>query len=167
MGSVETVTPTALVTTIFERLNDRDAESLVREFAADGIIEDWPIVGRLEGQEAVKDHFAALFAAMPDAHIEIERMAADGETVFVHWHLTGTFSGSSFQGIEATGHSIDIRGNDCFTIRAERVVANFIAYDGMTFAVQAGILPPHGSRLDQVMTAATNLMTRARKRVRR
>ncbi|MFZ0383736.1 MAG: ester cyclase [Solirubrobacteraceae bacterium] len=94
-------------------------------------------------------------------------VAADGETVFVHWHLTGTFSGSPFQGVEATGHSIDIRGNDCFTIRAGKVAANFIAYDGMTFAVQAGVLPPHGSRLDQIMTAATNLITRARKHIPR
>jgi hypothetical protein len=32
------------VNTIFERLNDRDAQSLVWEFAAEGIIEDWPII---------------------------------------------------------------------------------------------------------------------------
>jgi hypothetical protein len=44
--------------------------------------------------------------------------------------------------IEAIGRSIDLRGTDCFTIRNEKVVANFVAYDGMTFAVQAGILPP-------------------------
>lgn len=37
----------------------------------------------LEGQQAVKDHFAALFAAMLDTHIEIERIAADREGVFV------------------------------------------------------------------------------------
>lgn len=94
-------------------------------------------------------------------------MAADGETVFVHWHKTGTFTGAPFQGIGPTGRSIDIRGNDCVTIREGKVVANFIAYDGMTFAVQAGILRPHGSRMDQVVTLAANVMTRARKRARR
>jgi steroid delta-isomerase-like uncharacterized protein len=166
MSTIETVTPTALVTSIFGRLNERDADSL-QQFGADGLVEDWPIVGRLEGQQAVRDHFAAIFAAMPDFHIEIDRMAADGETVFVHWHATGTFTGAPFQGIEATGRSIDIRGTDCFTIRDGKVVANFIAYDGMTFAVQAGVLPPHGSPMDHVMTVAANLMTRARKRLQR
>lgn len=166
MSSVETVTPIALVRSIFERLNDRDVDSL-SQFNADGIVEDWPVVGRLEGQQAVRNHFAAMFAAMPDFHSEIERMAADGETVFVHWHVTGAFTGAPFQGIEATGRSIDIRGTDCFTIRDGKVVANFIAYDGMTFAVQAGVLPPHGSRMDHVVTVAANLMTRARKRLRR
>jgi steroid delta-isomerase-like uncharacterized protein len=166
MSSVETGTPTALVQSIFERLNDRDAGSLL-QFMADGVVEDWPVVGRLEGQQAVRDHFAAMFAAIPDLHIEIERMAANGETVFVHWHMTGTFTGAPFQGIEATGRAIDIRGNDCFTIRGGKVVANFIAYDGMTFAVQAGVLPVHGSPMDHVMTVAANLMTRARKRLQR
>lgn len=166
MSSVETITPSALVETIFERLNDRDAESL-REFAADDIVEVWPVVGRLEGQEAVKSHFAGIFAGLPDFHIEIERMAADGETVFAHWHMTGTFSGAPFLGIEPTGRVIDIRGTDCFTIRAGKVVANFIAYDGMTFAAQAGVLPEHGSRMDHAMTVAANWMTRARKKLRR
>lgn len=108
-----------------------------------------------------------MFASIPDLRIELERMAADGETVFVHWHMTGTFSGASLRGLEATGRSIEIRGNDCFMIRDRKVAANFIAYDGMTFAVQAGILPVPGSRMDRVVTFATNLTTRARKRLGR
>jgi len=133
-------------------------------FWSDDVAEVWPVVGRLEGKEAVRDYFVAIFAAVPDFHIDVERMAAEGETVFVHWHMTGTFTGASFLGIEATGRSIDLRGNDCFTIRDEKVAAAFIAYDGMAFAVQAGLLPPHGSRMDHAMTVAFNWMTRARKR---
>jgi steroid delta-isomerase-like uncharacterized protein len=167
MSSVENVTPRVVVRAIFERLNDRDADSLISQFAADDIVEDWPVVGHLEGKQAVRDYFAAMFASIPDLRIEVERMAADGETVFVHWHMTGTFSGASFQGLEPTGRSIDIRGNDCFTIRDGKVAANFIGYDGMTFGVQAGILPRPGSRMDQVVTFATNLMIRTRKRLGR
>jgi hypothetical protein len=33
----------------------------------------------------------------------------------------------------------------------------------MAFAVQAGILPAHGSLMDHAMTVAANWMTRARK----
>jgi steroid delta-isomerase-like uncharacterized protein len=166
MGSVESATPTAVARTIFERLNDRDA-SVLSPFASDDVVEVWPVVGRLDGKEAVRDHFAAIFAAVPDCHIDVERMAAEGETVFVHWHMTGTFTGTPFLGIEATGRSIDLRGTDCFTIRDEKVVANFVAYDGLAFAVQAGILPPRGSGMDHAMTVAVNWMTRARKRLRR
>jgi len=165
MSSVESVTPTAVVQKIFERLNNRDADALL-PFGSDDVVEVWPVVGRLEGKEAVRDYFAAMFAAMPDFHTEMERMAADGETVFVLWHVTGTFTGAPFLGIDATGRSIDLRGTDCFTIRDGKVVANFVAYDAMAFAVQVGILPPRGSRMDHAMTVAVNWMTRARKRLR-
>jgi steroid delta-isomerase-like uncharacterized protein len=164
VSSVETTTPTEIVKSIFERLDKRDSEVL-SDFGAEDVVEMWPIVGRLQGLKAVGSHFAAIFAAVPDFHIEIERMAADRETVFAHWHATGTFNGEPFLGIEATGRPIDIRGTDCFTIRDGKVVANFIAYDGMTFAVQAGVLPPHGSPLDHAMAVALNLVTRGRKLV--
>ena len=166
MSLDETVTPTELVQSIFERLNDRDADSM-SPFCAEDVVEVWPIVGRLEGPAAVRDHFAAIFAAMPDFHIHVERIAGEAETVFVHWHLTGSFTGAAFLGIEPTDRPIDLWGTDCFTIRDGKVVANFIAYDGMTFAVQAGVLPAHGSRTDHAMTVAANLMTWARKKLHR
>jgi steroid delta-isomerase-like uncharacterized protein len=158
MSSVEMVTPAALVHSLLERLNDRDADSL-GVFYAEEVVETWPVIGRLEGWKAVHDQFAGFFAAMPDFHVEVERMAADGETVFAHWHLTGTLTGAPFLGIEATGRAIDLRGTDCFTVRDGKVVAGFVAYDGITFAVQAGILPAHGSPLGRAMTVVTNVMT--------
>lgn len=165
MSAIEAVTPTSLVRGIFDILNDHDLPSL-SAVAADDIVETWPVVGRLEGQ-AVAAHFAAIFAAFPDLRIEIERMAADGETVFVHWHMTGAFTGTPLLGFEATGRHINVRGTDCFTIRDGRVVGNFVAYDGMTFAAQMGILPAHGSRMDRAMTAAANWITRIRRTLQR
>jgi steroid delta-isomerase-like uncharacterized protein len=162
MGSVDAVTPTALVHSLLERLDDRNADSLV-VFYAEDVAETWPVVGRLEGRKAVQDQFAQFFAAMPDFHVTVERMAADGEAVFAHWRLTGTLTGAPFMGIDATGRAIDLRGTDCFTVRGGEVVAGFAAYDGLTFAVQAGILPTYGSPLGRAMTTTTNLMTCARK----
>ena len=131
MAATETG-PRELIHTLFERLNDRDANALL-PFYVEDVVEDWPIVGRLEGSTAVRDHFAATFAAMPDFHIDIERMAADGESVFVHWHVTGMFTGAPFNGIVATGRPIDLRGTDCFTVRNGKIVGAFVAYDGMSF----------------------------------
>jgi hypothetical protein len=79
--------------------------------------------------------------------------------VFAHWHLTGTLTGAPFLGIEATGRAVDLRGTDCFTVRDGKVAAGFVAYDGITFAVQAGILPALDSPLGRAMTVATNVMT--------
>jgi steroid delta-isomerase-like uncharacterized protein len=166
MAAPETTAPRELIHTVFERVDNRDANGLL-PFLVDDVVEEWPMVGRLEGSAAVRDHFAAIFASMPDFHIDIERMAADGESVFVHWHVIGTFTGAPFNGIVATGRPIDLRGTDCFTVRNGKIVTNFIAYDGMRFAVQAGILPAPGTRTDGAMTAAINVITRARRQLRR
>ncbi len=162
MSSVETTTPAALIQTVYERLNAHDVSSLAA-FEAEDVDQTWPVIGRLEGLKAVQDHFAGIFAAMPDFHIDINRMATDGEIVFVHWQMTGTFTGSPFLGIEATGRPIDLRGNNWYAIRDGKIVAAFVAYDGMAFAVQAGILPAHGSRMDHAITVGANGMTRVKK----
>ncbi len=150
-----------LISIVFERLNQHDIGAL-DPLIADDVSEDWPIVGRLEGRAAVVAHFRALFAALPDLRIEILRVASEGDTVFVHWHATGTFSGQAFAGIRATGRAIDFRGTDCFTIHDGKVAGNFVAFDGMAFATQAGVLPRHGSAADRMMASAINTVTRMR-----
>lgn len=165
MSSHESTSPRAVVAAIFERINAHDLEGL-RPFAAEDIREDWPIVGHLEGVSAVGEHFRKLFDAFPDLHMEVLHTAAEGKHVFVHWRATGTFSRGEFNGIRATGRRVDFRGTDCFTIRDGKVVENFVAYDGMSFAVQAGVLPRHGTLADRVMTRAINVATRARAQLR-
>lgn len=162
----ESLSPSEVIQTTFERLNAHDPDGVVERDAED-VIEDWAVVGRLEGRTAVRDHFASVFAAVPDIHIDIERMVAEGDAVFVHWHLTGTFTGAAFNGIAATGRGIDIRGNDYFTVRDGKIVSGFIAYDGMDYAIQAGLLPPAGTAADRVMKAGANAATAVRRRLRR
>lgn len=166
MSSVETTTPIAVAQSISKRLDEHDLD-FTHEFLTVDVVETWPVVGRLEGTAAMRNHFAMIFGALPDFHIGIERMAADGDTVLVHWHATGAFTGTPFLGFESTGRSIDIRGTDCFTIPSGKAVTNFVAFDGMDFAVQAGVLPLHGSPMDHAMTFTLNLVTRGRKLVGR
>lgn len=157
--------PAEVIETVFERLNDRDVNTLLPLGSKDEVV-DWPIVGRVEGQAANLEYWASVFAALPDFHIEVERMATDDEAVFVHWHMTGTFNGEPFQGIAATGRAIDLRGTDYFTVRGGKIATVFVAYDAMGFAIQAGILPARGTLADRVMTAALNTITAVRRRLR-
>ena len=166
MSSVESVTPTAVVRRIFERLNDRDADAMSL-FWSDDVAEVWPVVGRLDGKGAVRDYFVAIFAAMPDFHIDVERMAAADETVFVHWHMTGTFTRRAAPR-HRCDRPFDRSPRDRLLHhpgREDRGGLN--RFDGMAFPIQAGLLPPHGSRMDHAMTLAVNWMTRARKRLGR
>jgi steroid delta-isomerase-like uncharacterized protein len=162
----KSLSPSEVIRTAVERVNAHDANGIAQCDAED-VVQDWPFVGRLDGRTAVRDHFASLFAAVPDLHLDIEQMVAEGDAVFMHWHATGTFTGAAFNGIAATGRRIDIRGNDYFTVREGEIASAFIAYDGMDYAIQAGVLPARGTAPDRVMTVAVNTVTAIRQRLRR
>ncbi|MBK6534804.1 MAG: nuclear transport factor 2 family protein [Deltaproteobacteria bacterium] len=112
----KTRTPVEMLREVFtDQLNRRDAEALVQYWAED-IVEEFP-TGTIRGRSAVRKYFADLFAAIPDFHIEALHIAGDGDTAFVRWHLTGTFSGAPWMGLEPTGSPLELNGIDCFTFR--------------------------------------------------
>jgi len=120
--------------------------------------------------EEVVAWFRALFDAVPDLHMEVEDVAIagqpGGERATVRWHLTGTFSGARYMGIEPTGRRIDLHGMDLIDIENGRVAGNNIYYDQLAFARQIGMIPPEGSLGDRLMTGAFNLVTKGRAKVR-
>jgi steroid delta-isomerase-like uncharacterized protein len=148
---------------IFETmLNRRDAEAL-RPIWADDLVEEMP-TGTYHGPDEMVRYFAEVFAALPDFHIEPQRIAAEGETVFVKWRLTGTFNGAPWLGIEPTGERIELDGIDCFAFRDGKVVHNTVAFDQMSFGRQIGMLPAQDSLGERAMRAAFNARTRLKQR---
>ncbi|HWH20307.1 MAG TPA: nuclear transport factor 2 family protein [Solirubrobacterales bacterium] len=160
------VPPTTLVRTLFDHLNGGDLDAM-RPHAAEDEFQDLPMVGHIEGRDAVFEHFEAVLAALPDIHFDLDRIVGEGETVYVTWRLTGTFTGAPFYGVAATGRRIDIRGMDRFTIRDGKVASVFAGYDSMDFAIQAGLLPPIDSPAQRAMVHAINALTAIRRRLRR
>jgi steroid delta-isomerase-like uncharacterized protein len=124
----------------------------------------------MNGREEVVSWFRAIFAAVPDLHMEVEDVAiageSGGERVTVRWRMTGTFSGATYLGIEPTGRSLDLRGMDLIDVEDGKVAGNNIYYDQLTFARQIGMLPPEDSFADRMMTRAFNLATKGRTKLR-
>jgi steroid delta-isomerase-like uncharacterized protein len=165
-ATTETRTPVEIITEVFtEVMNRRDADALL-EYWAEDIVEEMP-TGTLRGRAAVRDHFAGVFAALPDFKIETEHIFGEGEQVFVQWTITGTFSGEKWMGIEPTGTAIEINGMDCFTMRDGVAIHNAVRFDTADFARQLGMLPAQQSTADRGMTAAFNVWTKLKRRVRR
>jgi predicted ester cyclase len=165
-AATETRSPAEIVREVFEEvLNRRDADALASYWHED-IVEEFP-VGTFRGRDQVRAYFAETFAAIPDIRIEAQRIAGEGETVFVKWRATGTFDGGPWMGIEPTGDRIELDGMDCFTIRDGLVVHNHVIYDAAGFGRQIGMLPQQDSAADRAMTKAFNARVRLRKRLRR
>jgi predicted ester cyclase len=158
----------ATVRSLFARFNDRAA------FFADpeGTWIDRPhyrvFAQNLEmhSREEVVAWFRGFFDAVPDLHMDVEDVAVAGdpgsERVTVRWHITGTFSGAPYLGIEPTGRPIDLRGMDLIDVKEGRIAGNNVYYDQLAFARQIGMLPAEGSLGDRAMTAAFNGLTKGR-----
>ena len=101
----------------------------------------------------------------PDFAMTVDRVVADDGSAVVQWHATGTFTGSDFLGIRATGRSVDLRGVDVLEVADGLVQHNTIYYDGATFARQIGLLPGQGTRGDRSMITAFNAATTVRRRM--
>jgi steroid delta-isomerase-like uncharacterized protein len=144
----------------------RDSEAQRRFYADDARVE---ILGTLEGagKAEVVAFFDMLTGAVPDLRMEVLDVLGEGDTVAVHWHMTGTLAGpGAFNGIEPTGARIDVRGVDVLTFRDGRIVRNHAYTDNLTIGRQLGLMPPPGSPVEQRMNRAFNARTRfARKLV--
>ena len=99
-------------------------------------------------REEVLAWFQGFFDAMLDLHMDVEDVAVAGEPgrerVTVRWHLSGTFSGAPYMGIEPTGRSLELYGIDLIDLQDGRVAANNVYYDQSSFARQIGMLPADG-----------------------
>src|SRR5688572_22665926 len=73
-------------------------------------------IGILRGQDEIGAFFREMFAAFPDAETTVTRVAAGQNEVAVEWRMTATFTGTPFQGIEATGRPVELRGVDMIEI---------------------------------------------------
>lgn len=146
-----------LVRGAFDALNRRDL-SAVRPFWTADTIERFPD-RTCRGTDEIAAYFEATFAAIPDWHLEIVALAAQGEHVFVHWHMTGTHAGVLL-GIAATGKRIELDGMDHFVVRNGKVVSNDVVFDQMAFARQIGLLPPDGTLVDRALKSAFGMKTK-------
>jgi steroid delta-isomerase-like uncharacterized protein len=152
------------VRSYFEAIAARDLEAVGGHWREDGIDDVVPL-GVKRGRDEIVAMFRDMFAAAPDLETTVSRVVAGEKLAAVEWRMRGTFTGAPFEGIEATGKPIDLRGVDLFEVEDGQIVANSGYYDGADFARQIGMLPPQDSGAERAMTTAFNTVTRLRRAV--
>lgn len=160
----------ARIREIFRRLFDERDLSDPGAYWTDDSVDHFLAAGEpVRGAAALAEWFGALFAAVPDWTLVIDNVVDDGaDQVVVQWTGAGTFTGTPFLGLEATGKRVEIRGCDVIRFDGDgRILTNTIYYDGAAFARQIGMLPAAGSRADRLVTEAFNAVTRLRRKLRR
>jgi steroid delta-isomerase-like uncharacterized protein len=148
----------------FDAIAARDPAAIAALWSDDGVDDIVP-VGVLRGPGEIAAFFRELFAAAPDIETTVTRLVAGERQAAVEWRMTGHFTGEPFQGIDATGRRVDVRGLDLMDIEDGKIVGNTGYYDGMAFARQIGLLPPENSSAENAMKSAFNATTRVRRAV--
>lgn len=166
MTKATVLSPEQVARAAFDGVMKRDPDAIVAN-SADDCVDDFVAIDVFRGKPAIRQFFAELFAAVPDFDMHVDRVVADAESAVVQWHATGTFTGGPFQGIRATGRSVEVKGVDVMEVRDGLLRHNTIYYDGASFARQIGMLPPQGSRGDRMTLALFNAKTRLVRRAKR
>jgi steroid delta-isomerase-like uncharacterized protein len=150
------------VRSYFDAMDRRDAAAMAAHWREDGV-EDVVPVGLMRGRDELRDFFASMFAAIPDARTTVTRLVAGEQSCAVEWRLEGTFDGAPYMGIDPTGKHVELRGLDLLELEDGELVSNTAYFDGAGFARQIGLLPPDGSSADRAMKSAFNALTKARR----
>jgi steroid delta-isomerase-like uncharacterized protein len=160
------VTPRDVVTGYFAALARHDTAAAV-EFLHPEVIDEITSVGVLRGRGEVRDFFDGLFRAVPDLEMKVERTVRDRNTVAVQWRARGTFTGGPlFNGVQATGNEVRMRGCDVFEVHDELIFNNIAFQDGLELARSLGLFPPQESPAERAMIGAFNAAAKVRAAVR-
>lgn len=145
------------VRSYFDALARRDSQAMAGHWSEDGVADIVPL-GILRGRSEIAGLYRDLFAAVPDLQTTVVRVVAGEHEAAVEWRMDGHFTGEAFQGVEATGKWVEMRGIDLIEIAEgkNRSVASY--HDGMSFARHPGT--------DRVIRGAVNAATKLRRTIR-
>ncbi len=148
----------------FDSVAARDPDAMASHWSEDGV-EDIVPLGVFRGPEGVRGLFRELFAAIPDFEFTVTRVVADERVAAVQYRAVGNFTGGPFQGLQANGAHIELRGVDMVEVEDGKIVRNTAFYDGADFARQLGMLPAQDSGAERAMKSALNAVTKVRRAI--
>ncbi len=133
-----------LVRLVEEGFN-RGRVELLDEFIHPDLVEHSNTPQMPTGLEAMKQRLVAIREAFPDAHLDIEDLAASADTVWWRWRFTATHRGE-FMGVAATGRKIDTSGVNIERIADGKIVEHWSFSDRLAIWDQLGVDVPAAMR---------------------
>ena len=147
--------------------NSHDPDRLLALMTDDIAYDDagWPTT--MHGHAEVREFLRHAWTAFPDMRFE----ATDGPflhptkaSATVGWTGSATHTGSiDPPGIAPTGRHVTFKGFDLHEYRDGRVSRLWICFDMAGIMRDLGVLPPAGSRAEQLTAKLANLQTRLRR----
>lgn len=114
---------------------------IVEEYVdEDFVCHDPAFPGDIRGPDGYKQLVGMYRSAFPDAHLTIEELVAEGDTVVVRWTGRGTHEGE-LMGIEPTSKKAEVPGMTLVHVEDSKVTESWQCYDVFDMLGQLGALP--------------------------
>lgn len=131
----------------FEEVWNQGREETIDElFAPDGIAHG---LGEGEadvrGPEAFKPFARNLRGSLPDIHIRVEDMLAEGDRVALRVSVDGTHKGEGL-GVPPTGRRVRFSGIIIIRVRGGQIVEGWNSWDQLGLLQQIGAIPAPGKK---------------------
>jgi steroid delta-isomerase-like uncharacterized protein len=125
---------------MYDLINAGDIDAF-GDLLADDFVEHEELPGLAPSKDGVKTFFRMQLAAFPDLRMDVRDIVADGDKVVARVRYTGTQQGE-FQGMPATGKSVDVQLVDIFRFSPDgRVSEHWGVLDLLTMMQQLGVVP--------------------------
>ena len=106
-------------------------------------LSEWPAEGKPFGPAEARQTFGYLRGSMPDLHVDIEDLIAEGDEVVAWIRMTGTQSGSGGP-VPAPGRAVDFHHAQRFRIRDGLIVEHWAVRDDLRAMLQGGVVAMPG-----------------------
>jgi steroid delta-isomerase-like uncharacterized protein len=129
---------------IEEAWNKGNLDFIDKNFSSDFVTHGIPnFVGQPANRDGVKSVISTARNAIPDLHITIEDILAEGDKVPSSWVAKGTHKGD-LMGAKPTGNKISVSEIAVFRVKDGKVVEHWANRDDLGFFQQIGLIPPLG-----------------------
>jgi steroid delta-isomerase-like uncharacterized protein len=129
----------------FDAFTAHDLEQLSQWWAADFLAEQTgePVPFNAEQHRVFLQGY---LTAIPDAHIEVTLLIAQGNYVVVHWTGTGTQTGPlhtpTGRSIPATGKQVVLKVSETYELKGGKITHLWGFFDRVSLLSQLGVMPP-------------------------
>jgi steroid delta-isomerase-like uncharacterized protein len=143
MSTAEEASNKAMFRRIRDAVNTGDVELISKatdEIVAPDALIHMPLPTEATGTQAFKQVWAMLLRGLPDLHLTIEDLIAEGDKVVMSNSITGTHQGE-YMGLPPTGKSIAYDEIFIFRLRGGRIVEMWGVVDVLSQMKQLGLIP--------------------------
>jgi steroid delta-isomerase-like uncharacterized protein len=102
----------------------------------------------------VKKQGRQMHSAVPDLHMNVHEVLADGDMTAARWTMSGTHRGD-LPGLPATGNSFTLTGVIVDKWEGDRIVEEWNNYDVASLLQQLGFMPDKAQMAEMALQRAT------------